>query len=135
MYLKGIGNIWDQDYEHSHDLIFLLNTLINKLNKESELSFVSNVLETKLRPVIDKYYFGLYIPSNNSKNMPDLRNESERYTESKGYSIQKIWHRSLGANRFFIVDIKLVKSIEKDIRVVHNILRQEVYSKVCNLKN
>lgn len=89
------------------------------------------VLEVDLRPLIEKYYFGLYIPNNKHKSLPDTQNESERYPESKGYSIPKIWYRSISRDTF-VVDIKLVESIEEDIRKIRDILRLKVYSLVVS---
>ena len=134
LYLKGIGNIWDQDYKHSHDLIFLLNFLIKKLSQNTKFKDVAGILDLELRPLVEKYYFGLYIPINKHKRLPDIQNEAERYPESKSYPIPTIWHKFLD-KKTFVVNTKLIEGLEEDIRKIHDILRHKVYFKVCEQNN
>src|SRR5680860_220525 len=80
----------EQEYPQSHDLLSLLNSLIEKIGKKQFVeSDCKTILDEKLRNIIEKYYFGTYAFSVDQSH-PDTNNEAERYPEYRNNVCYKI---------------------------------------------
>ncbi len=114
-----------QEYPQSHDLLFLLNNLIIEIKKiKPKAEDVLNTLDKKMRPKIEKYYFGLYAFSQYKIN-PDSNNEAERYPEYRNYNCYKV------EKLYEIVSIELLNEIRKDIVAIQEDFRENIFLKIC----
>lgn len=86
--LKGLLAVFQGEYDgNNHDLISLLNLLISKIMEKGKLSAertkILQALDSDVRGVIEKYYLGCYFGEGRYKNRPDIKNQAERYPETK----------------------------------------------------
>ena len=115
----------NQEYPQSHDLLFLLNNLIIEIKKmKPKEEGALNTLDKKMRPKIEKYYFGLYAFSKYKIN-PDSNNEAERYPECRNYNCYKV------EKLYEIVNIGLLNEIRKDIITIQEDFRENIFLKIC----
>lgn len=78
-------NIW------GHDLRKILEELENDLiTKSSNKQAIKKIIQ-EMHPIINKYFYGRYIPGYKGKNF-DVKNQAERYpyTKDKKYPVYKI---------------------------------------------
>jgi hypothetical protein len=130
LYLKAIGNICDGAYDINHDLIDLLNTLISKIAKRKQTTKRDKTLQNlnnKVRTIIEKYYFGLYVPAIKHKTCPDKSNMAERYPENKNniYKIPDLFKFTNNKKEVECwVTEKLLNEIKEDIEEIYSIFEK-----------
>lgn len=136
LYLKGLLAVFQGKYDSgSHDLISLLNLLISEIIKKGKPSAekikILQSLDGEAREIIQRYYFGCYFGENRYKNCPDIKNQAERYPETKSdesYDIPEslsCWVRvSIGEKK--PLDKIDIESIKHDILKLREILRRGV---------
>lgn len=103
-------------YPISHDLLDLFNYLENIYNKKS-LDF--SQLAT-IRLVIEKYYYGRYLPSNKINMKGDIMNEAERFPENN--KTYRITDPLTGKDK---INLEMISSIDEDAIKIINIFRNE----------
>lgn len=116
----------DSKYSYSHDLIFLLNNLIKEIKIKDD-DILSQTLDKKLRNIIKKYYFGMYIPPNKS-TQPDVLNEAERYPSHRNINCYKI-EKLHDINMF-----NLLNKTKKDCVDLQKLFREEIWKKIIIFK-
>ena len=115
LYLKALGNIDHGEYHGSHDLKELFELLKSKSGQNKK---IISELHAKAWPLVEKYYFGTYIPGNTSQGQPDKMNEVERFPESlKGntYGIKDHF-------KWFKCDV--ISQVAEDIRKLESLFGQ-----------
>lgn len=84
LYLKGLSNIDFGKYKGVHDIKIIFEFLKDHAKDKGNPNHSAiRDLYNSCWPVIEKYYYGTYIPGRKSKNSPDKYNEAERYPEKK----------------------------------------------------
>jgi len=111
------------EYPEGHDLIDLLNCLISGVEEKKQDSPKLELLDTNLRKIIEKYYFGLYAFSK-VKVKPDKNNEAERYPEHRNGSCYKI-------DKLDSVNMSdLLLEVEKDCVELQKQFRENILKKI-----
>lgn len=116
IFLKCLIIMLIKEYPISHDTLGLFNCLKNIYNKKS-LDF--SQLKT-IKPIIEKYYYGRYLPSNKINKKGDIMNEAERFPENDKTYI--ITDPLTGEDK---VNLEIINNIDEDAKKIINIFRGE----------
>ncbi|MFA5248558.1 MAG: HEPN domain-containing protein [Patescibacteria group bacterium] len=107
LYVKALVVINFNKYREKHDFVELFSILKGKYKNDKKKTIFVKKLYEETWPIIEKYYYGRYIPERKDNNTPDKFNEAERYPENnKSYIIPDC---------FAWVTEDKVGEIEKDI--------------------
>lgn len=107
LYVKGIAGMLAGEYAYCHDIRDIFEHGI-QLAKTSDYKYkFLTDLHKETWPIIEKYYYGLYIPTHTDYGHPDKLNISERYPRCGiGYDL---------GDYFLWVTIEKIEEIKKDI--------------------
>jgi len=136
IYLKGLLAVFQGEYDNNnHDLISLLNLLISRIREKgkssAEKTKILQALDGDVRKIIKRYYFGLYLGGNRYQDCPDIKNQAERYPETKSgdsYDIPdsfSCWVQTSVGKEKPLNEID-IESIKDDISKIKSILRNTV---------
>ncbi len=117
LYIKGLAGMFVGEYEFCHDLREIFEQGIQTSAKKSvkQYNFFNN-LHKETWPIIEKYYYGLYIPTHTDYGHPDKMNISERYPRNEtGYNL---------GNYFSWVTLEKIEEIKKDILALEKIFAE-----------
>lgn len=107
LYIKALGVINFNEYREKHDFIELFTILSDQYKSDEEKTIFVKKLYEETWLIIEKYYYGRYIPKCKDNIIPDKFNEAERYPENnKSYIIPDCFT--------WVTEEKVVE-IEKDI--------------------
>ena len=125
LYLKALIMQTDPQLEYpaSHDLLFLLNTLISNLCSRGVDTAMINALDKDAKAIIEKYYYGLYAFATD-KTMPDINNEAERYPEYRNPQCYQI------KDLHMVVSVDLLTPIKADGVALQHIFREAIYRRI-----
>lgn len=116
LYIKMLGNIDYGMYEETRDLKSLFESALKKTKTTQNHQILKNLYKITW-PIIEKYYYGIYITGNKSKSHPDRANVAEKYPEYKNaYKI------SLEINNW--VSRTLITEIKQDAQNLENFFAQ-----------
>ena len=107
LYVKGLAGLFVGEYAFCHDIREIFEQGIQRAKTSSaEYKFFTD-LHRETWPIIEKYYYGLYIPTHTDYGHPDKLNISERYPRcGTGYDL---------GNYYSWVTIEKIQEIKKDI--------------------
>ena len=111
------------EYPQTHDLYQLLNMLIAETLNNKIQGIDMQILDQKVRTIINKYYYGLYAFAV-SNNQPDINNEAERYPEYRNPNCYKI------DNLFKIEMNTLLQQVKKDCVTIQKYFREDILKKL-----
>ena len=117
LYIKGLAGLFVGEYEFCHDIREIFEQGIRLAKKESveKYNFFNN-LHKETWIIIQKYYYGNYIPTHTDYGNPDKMNISERYPRNgSGYDL---------GNYFSWVTIEKIEEIKKDILALEKIFAE-----------
>jgi len=135
LYLKGVGAILDQEYNQIHDIDLILKVFNKKikdalLEKDLKVEF-GKIINSELKPIIKKYYYGKYISNIDYKL--DKMNFSERYPQNDGYKIPDsilvdyLKQKEDSNEKIFYINKNDILEIKKDTEKIHRIIRKKLY--------
>lgn len=127
LYIKGIAGMFMGEYVHCHDIrdIFEHSIQLAKISSNDEYKFFTNLYK-ETWPIIEKYYYGLYIPTHTDYGHPDKLNISERYPRCEtGYDL---------GDYFLWVTIEKIEEIRKDIYSLEKIFSKAKRQSYLNQK-
>lgn len=137
LYIKGIGNFWDEGKEYNHNLEELLRRLKGKILQKGvkRKEKILKIIDDEIFPLVSKYFYGQYFLGEDSVSNPDLQNEAERYhipgpRNPNCYKIPYIVYpeevNSESPFKYLIIDQESIKNIRKDIKRIFFIFKRYV---------
>jgi len=115
LYLKGLSGMSVGEVLMIHDIREVFETIIQQtkaLSTTNKYDFFVK-LHKETWPIIEKYYYGLYIPNHKDYGHPDKMNISERYPRcGEGYDLGDI---------FSWVTREKIEEVKKDIHTLEKI--------------
>jgi len=115
LYVKGLAGYHSEEYLFSHDIREIFEEVVqrNKKSNSAEKYKLFVKLHADTWPIIQKYYFGLYIPEQYDYAHPDKMNISERYPRcGEGYDLGRYYSW---------VTIEKIEEIKRDILALEKI--------------
>lgn len=126
LYVKGLAGLFVGEYAFCHDIREIFEQGIQRAKTSSVKYKFFTDLHRETWPIIEKYYYGFYIPTHIDYGHPDKLNISERYPRcGTGYDL---------GNYYSWVTIEKIQEIKKDICDIEKIFAKAKHNQKLNFK-